>query len=293
MMKRKRDSIKFLTIINRAVKDRNYKVLVLLFTVPLAVAAVIVCLILKNRGTPVESESEGDIFSRGFDERYEMSVIAEDIPKELLNSINKETVSDGSMLAIYENMKRDNPDLAGYLRINGTKIEYPVMYTPYEPEKYLNRDINEKKSSGGLPFIDARCSLEPESDNLIIYGHNMKNGSMFGTLTNYEDIDYYREHPVIEFDTVEEERQYEVMSAFYDRIYYKDEKDFRFYDFIDTGDADEFDNIMKEFRNRSIYDTGVKADYGDKFITLVTCSYQEENGRFVVIAKRSGITDKY
>lgn len=116
----------------------------------------------------------------------------------------------------------------------------------------------------------------------------MKNGTMFGTLTDYEDKNYYKAHPVIRFDTLKEERMYDIIYAFYDRVYYEDEKDFRFYDFIDYADEDDFNRTMDEFKDKSIYDTGVEAHYGDKFITLVTCSYQEENGRFVVMGVLRG-----
>nr|MCR5602375.1 class B sortase [Lachnospiraceae bacterium] len=211
------------------------------------------------------------------------------VPPLLQASLDEEdAMAENSRFAVYENMHRENPDFAGYLNIEGTKIDNPVMYSPEDPEKYLERDINDKKSSSGLPFIDAACSPEPASDNIIIYGHNMKNGTMFGTLTDYEDKNYYMAHPVIRFDTLKEERMYDIIYAFYDRVYYEDEKDFRFYDFIDYADEDDFNRTMDEFKDKSIYDTGVEAHYGDKFITLVTCSYQEENGRFVVMGVLRG-----
>jgi sortase B len=185
-------------------------------------------------------------------------------------------------------MKRDYPDFAGYLNIEGTKIEYPVMYSPDEPEKYLHKDINGKECTEGLPFIDARCSVSPDSDNLIIFGHNMRDGSMFGTLTDYDNKEYCEAHPAICFDTADGSFEYEVMSAFYDRVYYTDEDDFRFYDFIDASDGTDYDKAVRRLIEKSIYDTGVKAEYGDKLITLVTCAYHTENGRFVVIGRRKG-----
>ncbi|MCR5507174.1 MAG: class B sortase [Lachnospiraceae bacterium] len=200
---------------------------------------------------------------------------------ELIEAENAE------LLEVYKSIREDNPDFAGFLRILGTKIEYPVMYTPYEPEKYIHMDIYGVESDDGLPFIDARCSIEPDSDNVIMYGHNMKDGSMFSSLIQYQDKSYFKEHPIIRYDSPDEIREYEVMSAFYDRVYYTDETDvFKFYDFIDASDKEEFDHNVSQYLKKSIYDTGVTAEYGDKLITLVTCAYHTENGRFVVVARR-------
>ncbi len=192
------------------------------------------------------------------------------------------------LLDVYKVMKESNPDFAGYLHIEGTELAYPVMYSPEDPEKYLNKDINGLECDGGLPFIDTRCKLDPDSDNILIYGHNMKDGSMFSSIISYQDESYYRAHPVVRFDKLDEIREYHVMSVFYDRVYFTDEKDvFKFYDFIDAADENEFNEAVNMIIKKSLYKTDVKADYGDKLITLVTCAYHTENGRFVVVAVRN------
>lgn len=251
---------------------------------------VIISMMIFNHLSRVtaSSESEGDIFSHGFDRSGESSIIIEDaaVPAAVRESMNRAAEEQTDMSALYASMKRDNPDFAGYLRIDGTSIDYPVMYSPEEPERYLDRDFEINKSVKGLPFIDARCSLDNTSDNLIIYAHNMKDGSMFGNLEAYREKDYANEHRIIQFDTPEGTGTYEVMYAFYDRVYYEDERDFRFYDFIDAKDKDDFDGTMSILASKSIYNMKKDAQYGDKFITLVTCSYQEDEGRFVVIAKK-------
>lgn len=205
-----------------------------------------------------------------------------------VKGLDKLTAAENQeLLDAYKVMKETNPDFAGYLRVEGTEIAYPVMYSPEDPEKYLHRDLNGVESDEGLPFIDTRCKLEPDSDNIIIYGHNMKDGSMFASLISYQDKAYFEEHPVIRFDTSEEVREYQVISVFYDRVYYTDETDvFKFYDFIDAEDEADYDYAVEQYLKKSVYDTGVKAKYGDKLITLVTCAYHTDNGRFVVIAKR-------
>ena len=229
----------------------------------------------------------GDIFSRGYYAKNNTEVLSASLPDAAFERVEElKAGQDDTLSSVYKKMKQDNPDFAGYLTIDGTDIEYPVMYTPDEPEKYLHKDINGNDSNAGLPFIDAACSISPASDNLIIYGHNMKDGSMFGNLTMYDSRDYCMEHPVIRFDTPDEIREYEVMAAFYDRVYYTDEDAFRFYGFIDAENDADYNRAVDNFIGKSAYDTGVIAEPGDKLITLVTCAYHEDNGRFVLVGRQ-------
>ena len=188
------------------------------------------------------------------------------------------------MLAKYAPLYEKNHDLFGWLRIDGTAIDYPVMHTPTDPEKYLHTNFAREYSFGGIPFIDANCSAS--SDHLLIYGHNMLDGSMFRSLMKYQDKTYWQAHPTIQFDTLYEEGEYEVLAAFYDRVYYTYENCFKFYQFIDAADEADFDNAISNFREKALYDTGVTASYGDKLISLVTCAYHVEDGRFVVVARK-------
>lgn len=195
----------------------------------------------------------------------------------------KETVSE--RLAYLDELYKQNPDVAGWLEIEGTELNYPVMFTPEDEEKYLRHDFDGNYSIGGVPFIDADCSLEPESDNIIIYGHNMNNGTMFRTLMSYAQESFWEEHPEILFATLEEERTYEVVAAFYDRVYFQYEDVFKFYQFIDADDEEHFNYAMENYKSKALYDTGVEAAYGDHLLTLVTCSYHTDYGRFVVVAR--------
>ena len=177
-----------------------------------------------------------------------------------------------------------NPDLAGWLTVPGTRIDYPVMYSPDEPERYLHANFEVSYSFAGLPFLDAAC--DPESGNRIIYAHNMLDGSMFRTLLKYQQKDFWQRNPVISFSTLYEEQEYEVVAAFYDKVYKKTDTNFKFYQFYDTSDQSRFDEAMAYYREHALYDTGVTAQCGDLFLTLVTCAYQTENGRFVVVARK-------
>lgn len=192
------------------------------------------------------------------------------------------TAEPVSILDRYQQLHEENPEMVGWLSIDGTVIDYPVMHTPSDPEKYLYKNFQEKFSYPGVPFIDYRC--KEDSDNLIIYGHNMPDGTMFNTLMDYDEKKHWQEHPLIRFDSLYEEREYEVVAAFYDRVYHTHETDFKFYNFIDAENEADYNSAVEKLREKSIYDTGVVPEYGQQLIMLVTCTYQVENGRFVVLA---------
>lgn len=186
----------------------------------------------------------------------------------------------------YAALKERNPDFFGWLSIEGTELNYPVMHTPEDPEYYLRRDFDGKKSQSGVPFLSAPCY--EGCGNYLIYGHNMKNGSMFASLLSYADIEYWRQHPTIQFDTLDASDEYEVAAAFYSEAYPQDAVGvFRFYQYTDVSDRAVFGEYMDQVRRAALYETGVSAEYGDQFITLTTCSYHTKNGRFVVVARKA------
>ena len=196
-----------------------------------------------------------------------------------------EAPKEREYLPFLQEKREENEDTVGWLTIQGTKIDYPVMYTPQDPEKYLHLGFDQKYSFAGLPFIDANCSLDPESDNLIIYAHNMLDGSMFRSLMKYEEKSYWQQHPKVKLDLWDEEREYEVLAAFRDRVYYKTENCFKFYKFIDAESEDSYREAIDYYKTHGCYDTGVTAKPGDRLLTLVTCAYHTDNGRFVVVAR--------
>ena len=177
-----------------------------------------------------------------------------------------------------------NPEFFGWLTIDGTRIDYPVMQSTDDNNEYLHADFDGDYYYAGIPFVDIKCDVD--SDNLLIYGHNMNDGSMFHTLMRYESQEFWEENPTISFSDLYEDYEYEVLAVFRDRIYMKSDTCFKFYQFIDAADESEFDYAISQFKEKSIYDTGVDAEYGDKLITLITCAYHVENGRFVVVARR-------
>lgn len=178
-----------------------------------------------------------------------------------------------------------NADYFGWVSIEDSRINYPVMYTPDRPEHYLKRAFDGSQTAGGVPFVDAGCPAD--GNYYLIYGHNMKNGTMFGELPRFATQSYFEKHPVVRFDTLYEEREYRVIAAFYARVYGSGDKGvFRYYDYTDLSDKAVFDEFIRQIRAASIYDTGFDARYGDELLALSTCSYHTRNGRFVVVAKR-------
>lgn len=189
------------------------------------------------------------------------------------------------VLEQYKSLYHQNQNLIGWLKIADTIIDYPVMQTG-DNDYYQNHNINLEEDRNGTLFMDTGCDIKVPSTNYIIYGHNMRSGKMFGSLDQYASEKFYRNHKTIEFDTIYEEGTYEVMYVFRSRVYQKDEVVFKYYQFIDVNSEEEFNSNMNEMAAISLYDTGVTASYGDQLLTLSTCDYVEEDGRFVVVAKR-------
>lgn len=194
----------------------------------------------------------------------------------------------------YSDLFEQNKDMAGWLVVDGTVIDYPVMQTMDDEEYYLERDFYGNQDKAGCLILDTDSSLDREgTTNLIIHGHNMKLGTMFGELDKYKDEDYYREHKYLEFYTRTEKREYEVIAVFYSQVFYQTDIVFKYYNFFEADDQEQFDYFYNNIKELSIYDTGVSAEPGDNFITLSTCAYQVEDGRFVVIAKETGRPEQY
>lgn len=188
--------------------------------------------------------------------------------------------------AEYEALHEKNMDFWGWLKIDGTQLSYPVMQTPDDPEFYLRRDFEGNDSLRGVPFLDGNCFSG--CGNYIIYGHNMKDGTMFASLLSYVKPEYFEAHPDITLNSANGVEHYTVMAAFYAKAY--DQEDtgvFRYYRYTDLTDETEFDSYVEQVQKAALYDTGIRAVYGDQILTLSTCSYQTKNGRFVVVAVKS------
>lgn len=192
--------------------------------------------------------------------------------KDIQKSVDK---SDEDVLS---KLKKRNSDVIGYLEIPDTTISYPVMQTKDEPDFYLNHDIDKNYSFYGTPYLSAYCDLE-KSDNLIIYGHNINSGRMFGALTQYKDENFYKEHKNIYF-TTESKDKYEIFTVISVSKY-----TFPYWQFVMARDEDDYDEFINLVKQHNLYDTGITPKYGDKLMTLSTCDNSRGHDyRFVVIA---------
>lgn len=200
---------------------------------------------------------------------------------------NKEGAEELEQVSDYAGVYALNHDFAAWIRINGTVLDYPVMCSPYDPQYYIRRDFYGRNSISGTPFLGEGCNVE--SLSVIVYGHNMKNGTMFGTLDKYSKADYWREHPMISFDTLKEERQYDVFSVFQTRLYQEEGDSFPYYEYGGDISKEEYESFVAQAREKSLYDTGIVPEYGEELLILSTCSYQADDGRFVVAARRRNL----
>lgn len=239
--------------------------------------AMVVCLV-------VFLVSAGLLVKRYFDDRKTESEFAN--LQSMIDS-DAQTAEDGEEpnSAKFAALREQNSDFIGWISIEDTPLDFPVMYAPDNKDFYLRHDFNKEYSVYGVPYLDEKTTLgaNDQSENLIVYGHNMKTGTIFGCLTGYKEADYYQEHPYIEFDTVYGDAQYEVFAAF--AIDVVQDTSFVYNQYVDM-DEETYNTFVDEVLSRSNVDTGIRPSYGEQLLTLSTCEYSSDNGRFVVVARR-------
>lgn len=183
-----------------------------------------------------------------------------------------------------KNIATINSDVVAWIRIDGTNINYPIMQNG---DIYLHKNIYKNYSSHGTPYLASHCNIE-KSNNLIIYGHHMKDGTMFSQLEKYKNYNFYRNHKHIKLYTLENEKTientYEIMIAFKTIAY--SEQGFKYYNYTYFQNCKEYSEFIDKCRNLEFYSTGVVGTHKDKYITLSTCEYSQKNGRMVVVAKK-------
>ena len=223
--------------------------------------------ISENEKEKVESESEEN---------------EETVSTENTEEQNGETER---MLQVKQ-LQEQNVDIIGWLEIENTNINYPVLQGT-DNSYYMTHNYKKENSKNGSIFLDANYNWNIPNNNLLIYGHNLGNGMMFQELLKYEKESFYQEHPVIRFTTAEEDAKYDIISAFKSRVYHKSEKNvFRYYFFLNSESEEEYKEFVKNAKNASLYPIDATANYGDQLITLSTCSYYVQDGRFAVVGRR-------
>ena len=215
-----------------------------------------------------------------------------DMKKDVVESEKEEVKELGYYLidgvVVQEGLKDvylSNSDTIGWLKIDDTNIDYPVLYNSEDENFYLHSDFNKEYSFNGSIFAGAGADITKPSENLILYGHHIIGGKMFGALDSYEDEDFYKEHKYITFDSLKQTGTCEVIAVFRSQDYPDNYEGFKYFKYINLNE-EEYSEYIKNIKELSSIKTDVTASYPDQLITLSTCAYHTTNGRFVVVAKR-------
>lgn len=230
-----------------------------------------------------EYESLADLKESIVQQQKQEDNSSEDSSSE--NSSSEELPETGNtMLPEYRVFYDMNQDMVGWLHIPGTRVDYPVMQTVDTPNYYLKRNFYKKSSDWGAIYAREQCDVNTPSDNVVLYGHAMKDGSMFATLNRYGTKAFWQEHPTFSFDTLYAHYEYEIWAVFKTN---PDGKDgFPYHRYNEFSSEEEFNDFVQTVKDLAFFDTGITPEYGDKLLTLSTCEYTLENGRFVVCAVR-------
>jgi len=213
--------------------------------------------------------------------------------KAISNIINEVDISDvpeevakgkTDMQLKVSELKQQYPNLVGWIKIEDTNIDYPVMQWT-DNEHYLKYSYDGKKSKLGSIYLHKDADVNKPSSNFIIYGHNITTGVMFNELLDYKKQSFYSDHKIIRFTTENKDAEYEIISVFISKVYNQNDNVFKYYNFINASNEADYNNYISNVKKLSLYNTGIDAKYGDQLITLTTCEYSQKNGRIVVVAR--------
>ena len=217
----------------------------------------------------------------------ETNKITEEIEETTQENIQETNNQNSERILKVQKLQEENSDIVGWLEIEGTSINYPVLQGT-DNEYYMTHNYKKQKSKNGSIFLTKDYDWSISSSNLLMYGHNLNNGTMFQELLKYAKEEFYKEHPIIRFTTNKEDAEYEIISVFKSRVYYKTEKNvFRYYFFVNAKTEAEYNEFVQNAKKASLYDIDKTAKFGDQLITLSTCSYHVEDGRFAVVGRKT------
>ena len=184
--------------------------------------------------------------NEGFDKLRVIALTPDNTPLPVSTPLPQATPAPIHKLDIVSLIEQ-NPDTAGWIYIEDTNVDYPVMHTPDDPQKYLHLSFDGEKSFSGVPFMDARCTQD--SHNLLMYGHKMKSGTMFADIVKYKEQAFRDQHPIIEWETVTGCLSYEVFAAA------QIDKADKWFGFTDASSQAEYDQMVDYIVSASLYDT--------------------------------------
>lgn len=191
------------------------------------------------------------------------------------------------LLPHYQALKEQNPDFVGWLTVEGTDVDYPVMQTVDDLEYYLDKDFDKNYSAPGTLFASDISDVNTPSDVVLIYGHNMKSGAMFSSLKNLLDQEALDANGEIIFDTLTNRNEYQIVSVFRTEVNTGSDSEFKYYNYSNFLNADEFNQFLSSAKSKSSTWTDIQPVFGDKILLLSTCEDTNMNGRIVVMAVRT------
>lgn len=219
-------------------------------------------------------------------EEEPLLVQTESVENEV-HSAGLEAEEDTGILPEFQKLYEKNSDFSGWISIGGTGIDYPVMQAvPESSDFYLDHDYNGEKDINGSIFLDSRNNIKEQDDNLIVYGHNMKSGMMFGGLEQYLDMAYWEEHKAVTFHTIYERAEYEIIAVCLSKAADGDNGSFRYYDFVNAGSEEAFQLYREQIQGMNVLGGKLDISYGDKLLTLSTCNNYTQDGRLFLVAKK-------
>lgn len=195
-----------------------------------------------------------------------------------------DTPAQRQLQSAFEELYAQNSDLIGWIKM-ADSVDYPVLWR--DNSFYMDHDFYGQYSQAGSIFLDARNGVDMNDSAMLIYGHNMRSGEMFGDLDDYRETKYLKKYPVISLQNAweSEPRKYVLISLFDASMNKSDPSYIRIVRTSFESDAEK-EGFIEEMRARSIYDIPVEAGAEDQLLTLVTCSYSHDNGRFLLFARR-------
>ena len=209
-------------------------------------------------------------------------------PPELADSVSISNTTFEDVLPYYQKLHEQNSHFIGWLSIPGTNVNYPVMQTPQEPNYYLYRDFHQKDAPSGSLFASELSNVTKPSDVVIINGHRMKTGAMFGNFGRLLERDYLTDHSDVVFDTMVGRNEYKIWCVFTESVDTGSAYEFKYYNYSEFRDEADFKSFVAQARaNMNIENLDITPEYGDKILLLSTCEYSHDNGRLVVVCIRN------
>lgn len=254
-------------------KSKSLKVLIIIFALGLIIS-LSKFISIRYKGMKEEE---------AFENLRQTVETSKEEPRPVEVEIEKEPEEEaGPDFTKYKVLQETNPDFVAWLTIDGTVIDYPVMYTPEEPRYYMRRGFDKEYSLSGSPFIGQNGTID--TDMFIIYAHNMSNGTMFSKLDSYKDPDFYKDHKLITFTSVDEERTYEVFASL--RVKVPVEDDLAYYEYSGDLSDEDYQDLVAYLERKSLIKTDSAPKEREQILILSTCSYHTRDGRFIIAAKR-------